>query len=81
MSRIPDDDIIEEEEEEDVPHCSIQNEYNPIWNEYAGKIDCKYSEDDLIVIFLELRDYAERNALPIFNAHLAGVSFVEWVKQ
>ena len=37
-------------------------------------------DNDLIKIFLELRDYAEQNALFVLNARRAGTAFVEWIR-
>ena len=87
MSRISaNDDIIEEIEREDsldIAHDIPSYHHSPselrsTRNDYS---EHRYIEDDLIMIFLELRDYAERNSLPILNVPRGSVSFVEWVKR
>ena len=88
MSRITTDDddnrFHGKEKEENitvaVPISHFVDE-TPFYLEKPSRLIPNINEDALIMIFLELRDYAEKNSLPILNTHHASSAFVSWMKR
>lgn len=85
MSRAPiDDDEIDLDVVDIVDvGAGIDNNAPIFLQSYSDKIEYELrsvDDNDLIKIFLELRDYAEQNALFVLNTRRAGTAFVEWIR-